>query len=85
MSEIKKSEMDTLYLNEAAIETESSYVSREVVMFPRSIVPLFVGREASIKAIESAISTYGKKIFLVAQRESEQEKPDVDDLLKLVL
>ena len=29
---------------------------REVVMFPRSIVPLFVGREASIKAIESALA-----------------------------
>ena len=29
---------------------------REVVMFPKAIVPLFVGREASIKAIESAVS-----------------------------
>ena len=48
---------------------------REVVMFPRSIVPLFVGREASIRAIENAISDYGKKIFLVAQREPEVEKP----------
>lgn len=53
---------------------------REVVMFPRSIVPLFVGREASIKAIESAIAQYGKKIFLVAQRESDLEKPEADDL-----
>ena len=41
---------------------------REVVMFPRSIVPLFVGREASIRAIENALSNYDKKIFLVAQR-----------------
>ena len=53
---------------------------REVVMFPRSIMPLFVGREASIKAIEAAQATYSKQIFLVAQREPELEKPDAQDL-----
>ncbi|MGV7004732.1 endopeptidase La [Desulfovibrio sp. QI0442] len=53
---------------------------REVVMFPRSIMPLFVGREASIKAIEAAQGTYSKQIFLVAQREPELEKPDAQDL-----
>ena len=41
---------------------------REVVIFPRSIVPLFVGREVSIKAIESALAAYDKKILLVAQK-----------------
>jgi len=53
---------------------------REVVMFPRSIVPLFVGRDASIKAIESAIALHDKHIFLVTQRTPEKEKPDSDDL-----
>ena len=53
---------------------------REVVVFPRSIVPLFVGREVSIKAIESALAAHDKKILLVAQREPELEKPGVDDL-----
>ena len=53
---------------------------REVVMFPRSIVPLFVGREASIRAIEDAINNYDKKIFLVAQRVPEVEKPEPKDL-----
>ena len=53
---------------------------REVVMFPRSIMPLFVGREASIKAIEAAQADYNKKIFLVAQRESDLEKPAAEDL-----
>ena len=53
---------------------------REVVMFPRSIMPLFVGREASIKAIESAHATYSKQIFLVAQLEAGLEKPDAADL-----
>ncbi|WP_291327450.1 endopeptidase La [Desulfovibrio sp. UCD-KL4C] len=56
---------------------------REVVMFPRSIVPLFVGREASIKAIEEAISEHDKKIFLVTQQFPEKEKPESEDLFRV--
>ncbi len=56
---------------------------REVVMFPRSIVPLFVGREASIRAIENALSNHDKKIFLVAQRHPEVEKPQPGDLFEM--
>ncbi len=56
---------------------------REVVMFPRSIVPLFVGRDASIRAIEHAIADHGKKIFLVAQREPGVERPEANDLFDL--
>ncbi|WP_031485195.1 endopeptidase La [Maridesulfovibrio frigidus] len=53
---------------------------REVVMFPRSIIPLFVGRESSIKAIEEAIAEHDKKIFLVTQEFPEKEKPEPEDL-----
>jgi ATP-dependent Lon protease len=53
---------------------------REVVMFPKSIVPLFVGREASIKAIESAIAVNDKHIFLVTQKLPEKERPEPGDL-----
>ncbi|MEG2139252.1 MAG: endopeptidase La [Bilophila sp.] len=56
---------------------------REVVMSPHSIMPLFVGRETSIKAIEGAVNLYGKKICLVAQRESELEKPTPGDLYSM--
>jgi ATP-dependent Lon protease len=56
---------------------------REVVMYPRSIVPLFVGREASIKAIETALEKYDKRIFLVAQRSPEKEKPEPEDLFEM--
>ncbi|MFP4084436.1 MAG: endopeptidase La [Desulfonatronovibrio sp.] len=49
---------------------------REVVMFPKSIVPLLVGRDASIKAIETALNKFDKKIFLVTQKEPKIEKPD---------
>ena len=53
---------------------------REVVMFPRSIMPLFVGREASMKAIEAAQAGVGKQIFLVTQKEPELEKPSPEQL-----
>ena len=53
---------------------------REVVMSPHSVMPLLVGRDASIKAIESAVNDYGKRICLVTQREPEQEKPGPEDL-----
>ena len=53
---------------------------REVVMFPKSIVPLFVGRDSSIKAIETALDRYEKRIFLVAQKDPGQERPDVEGL-----
>ncbi len=48
---------------------------REVVMFPKSIIPLLVGRDASIKAIETALNKYNKQIFLVTQKEPKIEKP----------
>ena len=56
---------------------------REVVMFPRSIMPLFVGRDASVKAIERSLADYDKKILLVAQRSPEKERPDFSDLFEL--
>lgn len=56
---------------------------REVVMFPRSIAPLFVGRESSIKAIESAIEQYDRQIFLVAQKDSSVARPEAGDLFEI--
>ncbi|MGM0611469.1 MAG: endopeptidase La [Thermodesulfobacteriota bacterium] len=53
---------------------------REVVMFPKAIVPLFVGREKSIEAIETAIADYEKQVFLVAQKDPKVEMPAADDL-----
>ncbi|MDR2726864.1 MAG: endopeptidase La, partial [Deltaproteobacteria bacterium] len=53
---------------------------REVVMFPHTIMPLFVGRLTSIRAIESAMTDYGKKICLIVQREPDVEKPTLEGL-----
>ncbi len=52
---------------------------RDVVVFPYMIVPLFVGREKSISALESAMK-YEKEIFLVAQRNAENDNPSEEDI-----
>ncbi len=52
---------------------------RDIVVFPHMVLPLFVGREMSVKAIEKAIS--GKKlVLLVAQKSLEVEVPKPEDI-----
>ena len=52
---------------------------RDIVVFPQMIVPLFVGREKSIKALE-AVMAEDKQIILVTQTEAGIEDPDGDGL-----
>ncbi|HWX40354.1 MAG TPA: endopeptidase La [Blastocatellia bacterium] len=52
---------------------------RDIVIFPFMIVPLFVQRERSIRAVESALSE-NRMILLVAQRDLEKEEPIGSDL-----
>ena len=52
---------------------------RDIVVFPNMIVPLFVGRTKSIKALEYAEKN-DKEIFLVAQRDANVDEPNVDDI-----
>ena len=52
---------------------------RDVVLFPGIIIPLFVGRPRSLKAIESAL-LHDKKIFVVTQKKMDTEDPAIDDL-----
>ena len=54
---------------------------RDIVVFPNMIVPLFVGRTKSIKALEYAEKN-DKEIFLVAQRDANVDEPNVDDIYK---
>ncbi|MDR3073492.1 MAG: LON peptidase substrate-binding domain-containing protein, partial [Deltaproteobacteria bacterium] len=56
---------------------------REVVIFPKSITQLFVGREASIRAIERAAGDFDKEIMLVPQRDSNVERPGFSDLFEI--
>ncbi len=52
---------------------------RDVVVFPHMIVPLFVGREKSIAALESAMKCE-KGIFMVAQKNAKKDDPAQDDI-----
>ncbi|MGB2240681.1 MAG: endopeptidase La [Candidatus Puniceispirillaceae bacterium] len=52
---------------------------RDIVVFPHMIVPLFVGREKSIKALE-AVMAEDKQIILVTQKEAALEDPDASGL-----
>ena len=55
---------------------------RDVVVFPHMIVPLFVGREKSIAALESAMK-YEKGIFMVAQKNAKKDDPNQDDIYNI--
>ena len=52
---------------------------RDIVIFPSMVVPLFVGREKSIKALQEAMKS-DKKIALVTQKNSEVDEPESKDL-----
>src|SRR5512142_2150826 len=52
---------------------------RDVVVFPHMVIPLFVGRPKSIKALDVAMDT-GKHILLVAQKSAAKDDPGAEDL-----
>lgn len=55
---------------------------RDVVVFPHMVIPLFVGRPKSIKALEAAMES-GKQIMLVAQKAAAKDEPKPDDLFEI--
>jgi ATP-dependent Lon protease len=55
---------------------------RDVVVFPHMVIPLFVGRPKSIKALENAMEA-GKQILLVAQKSAAKDEPTFDDLYEV--
>jgi ATP-dependent Lon protease len=52
---------------------------RDVVVFPHMVIPLFVGRPKSIKALEAAMES-GKSIMLVAQKNASKDEPSASDI-----
>ncbi|ELR63736.1 ATP-dependent protease La Type I [Photobacterium marinum] len=52
---------------------------RDVVVYPHMVIPLFVGRDKSIRCLESAMDD-NKQILLVAQKEAATDEPSIDDL-----
>jgi ATP-dependent Lon protease len=55
---------------------------RDVVVYPHMVIPLFVGREKSILALEAAMSD-NKKILLLAQKNAEVDDPSAKDLYQI--
>ena len=55
---------------------------RDIVVFPHMIVPLFVGRDKSVKALEEVMGS-GKQIILLAQKDASHDDPDPDDLYQI--
>ncbi len=55
---------------------------RDIVVFPHMIVPLFVGREKSVRALE-AVMREDKQILLVAQKNATQDDPSADDIYRV--
>ena len=56
---------------------------KNLVALPRSIIPVVVGREISIKAVESAMRT-NKEVFVVAQKSMNAEQPIASELVELL-
>ena len=52
---------------------------RDIVVFPHMVVPLFVGRDKSVKALESVMKN-DKKIMLITQKSAAVDDPSKDDL-----
>ena len=55
---------------------------RDVVVFPHMVIPLFVGRPKSIKALEAAMES-GRQIMLVAQKAAGKDEPKADDMFEV--
>src|SRR5712664_2111368 len=55
---------------------------RDVVVFPHMVIPLFVGRPKSIKAMETAMEA-GKSILLVAQKSAAKDDPGPQDMYSI--
>ncbi|NNE56850.1 MAG: endopeptidase La [Hellea sp.] len=55
---------------------------RDIVVFPHMVVPLYVGRDKSIKALEEVMSSE-KRIFLLTQSSADIDEPTIDDIHKI--
>ena len=77
--------MDENRKNETVTDESKTYPVlplRDIVVFPGMIVPLFVGREKSVNALENVMQN-DKKIFLVAQKDASDDDPEEDDIFEI--
>ena len=56
---------------------------RDVVIYPNMVVPLFVGRDLSIKSLDDSMNNHDKSIVLVTQKSAEIDDPSIKDLYSI--
>ena len=56
---------------------------KRTVLFPGVLMPVTIGRDATIAAVDAAMKTEDKTIIVVSQRDPEQEQPGIDDLYSI--
>src|SRR5690554_933327 len=56
---------------------------RDLVVYPFMILPLFVGRDSSIKAVEEALNNTDRLILLASQKDIQAEHPKLDEIFEL--
>lgn len=77
--------LESQTLEEIMAKTSESTITvpvlplRDVVVFPHMVIPLFVGRPKSVKALEESTSQ-SKQIFLVAQKDAKEDEPSVENI-----
>lgn len=85
MDEIKKEDEKNNKINEKDIEIPQELpvlAVRDIVIFPYMIIPLFVGRDISVKAVEHALNT-NRLILLLTQKDFNIEVPEPSDLYNI--
>jgi len=65
--------------NDTGVEQIPVLALRDVVVYPQMVIPLFVGREKSIRCLDIAMET-DKQVFLVAQKDAAIDDPTADDV-----
>jgi len=84
-ADLKKDQNDNIIIND-----KSEFIPlnipvlplKDIVIFPYMVFPLLAGRESSIRAINAAIETEHKYIFLITQKDAEIEEPSAETLYK---
>src|SRR5215472_7459304 len=56
---------------------------RDMVVFPHQMAPFVVGRESSIRALEAALATPSKRLFLAAQKNPQLDEPKPKDIFEM--
>jgi ATP-dependent Lon protease len=77
-----KTELSMSEIQEQSLQRLPILPLRDVVVYPHMVIPLFVGREKSIVALDNAMES-GKQILLVAQKQADIDSPGADDLYRV--